>query len=112
MSISCEISWEKSASLLQQCKISSTLLFIESTLKKDTFIFLTGTVAEVSRASRSVTFTLDSGELRTFEFASAQSFTLFAGTSGRWELLVSLGGEDRVSFTTKRADVDEPPPSP
>jgi hypothetical protein len=37
---------------------------------------------------------------------------LFAGTSGRWELLVSLGGEDRVSFTTKRADVDEPPPSP
>jgi hypothetical protein len=110
MSISCEISWEKAASLLQECKTESTVLHMESTLKEDDFKFFKGIVTDVSQGSRAVTFRFDSGGDKPFNFASATSFVLAVGRYGNWELRISLGEQGRVEFTSGDGVID--PPSP
>ena len=112
MSISCEISWEKFASLLHEFQTCPKVVYIESTLKSHPLIFQSGTVLEILHASRSVTFKLNSGQSKKFEFLNAAGFTLSAGTTGTWELSADIPGEGRVAFTAAGDTVDEPLPMP
>ena len=112
MSISCEISWEKFASLLHEFQTCSKVLYIESTLKSGPLIFQSGTVLEILHEPRSVAFTLNSGQSKKFEFLDAARFTLSAGTTGAWELSADIPGEGSVSFTATGDAAEDPSPMP
>ena len=110
MSVSCDISWENFASLLQQFHTASSVLFVESTLDEpDLSTFSSGRISQVLVEPKAVVFTLNSGQSKRFEFANAQ-FRLTLGVTGRWELLAVILGEGRVSFTAKGESVDGPSP--
>jgi hypothetical protein len=119
MSISCEITWEKLATLLRECKAHSTSLYVESTLKEGEGPF-EGTVTDVLEETRTVVFKIvvaafgnESGKRKDFALGDATSFTLTTGATGNWELKVVFGQQGpgaTLSFATGGGHIDPPTP--